>query len=170
MRAKRSAAAPESRLACSLTAAYRRRSPPPGRDQTFGAERQRDLVQPRRRCAGQVVERASHLDRIAGARRQRLVHVGQSVLTRARRRCRRRRSARQRHRQLGRWHKAPEPTLTSITSASSPAASFLERMDAVISRIDSTVAVTSRAVDALVGRREVGGLADDRRSRAPPVS
>jgi hypothetical protein len=41
--------------------------------------------------------------------------------------------------------KAPEPTLTSITSASSPAASFLERMDAVISGIDSTVAVTSRA-------------------------
>ena len=41
--------------------------------------------------------------------------------------------------------KAPEPTLTSITSASSPAASFLERIDAVISGIDSTVAVTSRA-------------------------
>ena len=40
--------------------------------------------------------------------------------------------------------KAPEPTFTSITNASSPAASFLERIDAVINGIDSTVAVTSR--------------------------
>ena len=40
--------------------------------------------------------------------------------------------------------KAPEPTLTSITSASSPAASFLERIEATISGIDSTVPVASR--------------------------
>ncbi len=40
--------------------------------------------------------------------------------------------------------KAPEPTLTSITSPSSPAASFLERIEAVIMATDSTVAVTSR--------------------------
>jgi len=40
--------------------------------------------------------------------------------------------------------KAPFPVFTSITSASSPAASFLERIDAVMSGIDSTVAVTSR--------------------------
>ncbi len=39
---------------------------------------------------------------------------------------------------------APEPTLTSITSPSSPAASFFDRIDAVIIAIDSTVAVTSR--------------------------
>ena len=39
---------------------------------------------------------------------------------------------------------APEPTLTSMTSASSPPASFFERIDAVISGIESTVAVTSR--------------------------
>ena len=39
---------------------------------------------------------------------------------------------------------APEPTLTSMTRASSPAASFLDRIDATISGIDSTVAVTSR--------------------------
>ena len=40
--------------------------------------------------------------------------------------------------------KAPLPTLTSITSASSPAASFFDRIDAVISGMHSTVAVTSR--------------------------
>ena len=40
--------------------------------------------------------------------------------------------------------RAPEPTLTSMTSASSPAASFFERIDAVISGSESTVAVTSR--------------------------
>ncbi len=40
--------------------------------------------------------------------------------------------------------KAPEPALTSIASAESPAASFFDRIDAVISGIDSTVAVTSR--------------------------
>ena len=40
--------------------------------------------------------------------------------------------------------KAPEPTFTSITSASSPEASFLERMEPVIMAMDSTVAVMSR--------------------------
>ncbi|KOS78175.1 hypothetical protein DM46_4636 [Burkholderia mallei] len=39
---------------------------------------------------------------------------------------------------------APEPTFTSIASAPTPAASFFDRIDAVISEIDSTVAVTSR--------------------------
>ena len=40
---------------------------------------------------------------------------------------------------------APEPALTSITSASRPAASFLDRIEATISGIDSTVAVASRS-------------------------
>ncbi|CRZ96941.1 Uncharacterised protein [Vibrio cholerae] len=40
--------------------------------------------------------------------------------------------------------KAPEPTFTSITSDSRPAASFLERIEAVISEMLSTVAVISR--------------------------
>ena len=40
---------------------------------------------------------------------------------------------------------APEPALTSMTSASSPAASFLDRIEATISGIDSTVAVASRS-------------------------
>ena len=39
---------------------------------------------------------------------------------------------------------APEPTFTSITSASSPAASFFDRIEATISGIDSTVPVASR--------------------------
>ena len=40
---------------------------------------------------------------------------------------------------------APEPALTSMTSASSPAASFFDRIEATISGIDSTVAVASRS-------------------------
>ena len=40
--------------------------------------------------------------------------------------------------------KAPEPVFTSRTRALKPAASFLDRIEAVISGIDSTVAVTSR--------------------------
>ena len=40
---------------------------------------------------------------------------------------------------------APEPVLTSITRPSIPSASFLLKMLAVISGIDSTVAVTSRS-------------------------
>ena len=40
--------------------------------------------------------------------------------------------------------KAPEPCLTSITSPSSPAASFFDRIEAVIRSRDSTVPVTSR--------------------------
>ncbi len=39
---------------------------------------------------------------------------------------------------------APVPVFTSITSPSSPAASFFDRIEAVMSGIDSTVAVTSR--------------------------
>ena len=40
--------------------------------------------------------------------------------------------------------KAPEPDLTSITSPCSPAASFFDRIEAVMRATDSTVAVTSR--------------------------
>ena len=40
--------------------------------------------------------------------------------------------------------KAPEPVLTSMTRPSRPAASFFDRIEAVISATDSTVAVTSR--------------------------
>ncbi len=40
---------------------------------------------------------------------------------------------------------APRPTLTSSTSASMPSASFFDRIEAAMSGIDSTVAVTSRS-------------------------
>ena len=40
--------------------------------------------------------------------------------------------------------KAPDPNLISITSASTPSASFLDKMDEMISEVESTVAVTSR--------------------------
>ena len=39
---------------------------------------------------------------------------------------------------------APEPDFTSSTSASSPAASFFDKIDAVIRSIDSTVPDSSR--------------------------
>ena len=66
---------------------------------------------------------------------------------------------------------APEPALMSITSASSPAASFLDRIEATISGIDSTVPVASRSA---YRRRSAGArsarLADDRAAgrRRPP--
>ncbi len=41
--------------------------------------------------------------------------------------------------------KAPRPTLRSMTSASRPSASFFARIEAVMSGMDSTVAVTSRS-------------------------
>ena len=41
--------------------------------------------------------------------------------------------------------KAPRPTFTSSTSASMPSASFFDRIDATMSGMDSTVAVTSRS-------------------------
>ena len=44
----------------------------------------------------------------------------------------------------GRVMNAPLPNVTSITRPWSPAASFLDRIDPVISGIDSTVPVTSR--------------------------
>jgi len=39
---------------------------------------------------------------------------------------------------------APEPTLTSMTRPAFPAATFFDRIEAVMSGIDSTVPVTSR--------------------------
>ncbi len=39
---------------------------------------------------------------------------------------------------------APDPHFTSITSPSSPSATFLDRIELTISGMDSTVAVTSR--------------------------
>ena len=64
--------------------------------------------------------------------------------------------------------KAPEPVFTSSTSASSPAASFFDWIDAVSSGIDSIVAVTiAHHIKPLVRRREVVGLADDRAADIP---
>ena len=40
--------------------------------------------------------------------------------------------------------KAPEPNFTSMTRPSSPAASFFDKIEAVMRSMDSTVAVTSR--------------------------
>ena len=56
--------------------------------------------------------------------------------------------------------KAPDPDLTSKTRASAPSATFLDRMEAVMRGMDSTVAVTSRRrVELLVGGTISSGLA-----------
>ena len=170
MRAKRSAAAPPSSAAPPRRAPPRRARRRRARSSSR-AQRERDLAQARvARRAREVVDRLAHLDRVAGRAAQHAVHVGQ-----------------QRRRWAGRCpsatstiaarelvaparasgRKAPEPTLTSITSASSPAASFLDRIEATISGIDSTVPVASRIA---YSRRSAGarsrGLADDRAARA----
>ena len=84
--------------------------------------------------------------RVAGGAAEHAVHVGEQRARSAGRcpRRRRRSPAPARGRASSSGMKAPEPTLTSITSASSPAASFLDRIEATISGIDSTVPVTSR--------------------------
>ncbi len=56
---------------------------------------------------------------------------------------------------------APRPALTSSTSASIPSAIFLLMIDAVMSGMLSTVAGdVAQRVERLVGRRDLGGLAD----------
>ncbi len=47
----------------------------------------------------------------------------------------------------------PDPTLTSIASASSPAASFLERIDAVMSGMESSPLLHVRHADGARGDR-----------------
>ncbi len=58
--------------------------------------------------------------------------------------------------------KAPEPVFTSRISAPRPAASFFDRIEAVISEMDlDRAGDVADGVERLVGRREVGGLADN---------
>ena len=54
--------------------------------------------------------------------------------------------------------KAPLPTLTSRTSASRPAASFLDMMEDAISGMDSTVAVASRSEYSLPSAGATSGV------------
>ncbi len=93
-------------------------------------------------------------------RRERFIHVGDE---------RRRLEARHRShgdeafgpitaRFLHRRHEGPEPHLTSSTRCSRPAASFFDRIVAVMSGMDSTVAVTSRMpLSRFVGGGQIGG-------------
>ena len=62
---------------------------------------------------------------------------------------------------------APEPVLTSSTSASRPSASFLDRIEATISGIDSTVPVASRTA---YRRRSAGARSAVWPTIAQPVS
>ena len=62
---------------------------------------------------------------------------------------------------------APEPTLTSMTSPPSPAASFLDRIEATIRPIDSTVPVASRTA---YRRRSAGARSAVCPMIAQPVS
>ena len=158
-----SVAAPLSSAACSFGAGGGQVGREVAEHQHLGSERQRHFMQARlARIATQVAHRLQHLQRIAHLGAEDLVHVGDQgrgaqpgagghrddalgqLLRKGRRRQRRRcRTSRP-------W-----------TSPCRPAASFLERMLAVMSGTLSTVAVTSRGVEAFVGRREVGCLADD---------
>ena len=120
----------------------------PRSDQQLGGERERHLVQPRVAArAGEIIDRVEDLDRIAGGAGERLVHVGdqrdrrQAGAGRRRRRCSRassRAPSQRRHEGAGAASSRPSP------APSRPAASFFDRIEAVISGIDSTVAVTSR--------------------------
>ena len=56
--------------------------------------------------------------------------------------------------------KAPEPHFTSKTSASNPAASFLDRIEAVIRSMLSTVPVTSRMAYSLRSAGAISALAE----------
>ena len=112
------------------------------------AERQRHLVQPR---VALLAGAGSRRLRAPRARCRRRVPSGwfMSVMSArgraGRRRWRPRRcSRRARAASSASAMKAPEPVFTSSTRPSSPAASFFDRIEAVISGIDSTVAVTSR--------------------------
>ena len=138
--------------------------------QQLGCERQRHLDQPRRRAARRAGRRSPpHLERVAGAVPSTWFMSVISARGRqpgaAGHRRRATRPARVPRRVAA--QNAPLPTFTSITSACSPAASFFDRMLAVISGSDSTVAghVADR-VEPLVGRRERGARADDRAAGA----
>ena len=143
MRAKRSAAAPLASARSSAPAGIGR---PASASSSAASASVTSRSRGSARAPGQQVDRFLHLERVAGgAPRHWLMSVSSAAQrspaplatpTMLRRRARARPSSEGRN--------APEPTLTSITSASSPAASFFERIEAVISGIDSTVAVTSR--------------------------
>ena len=160
MRAKRSAAAPEA--SARSTGPRPRRGRAARRPRT-SISRASALVtacsRASRRRAGQEVDASRTSSAFPTSWPSDLVHVGEprdrpeARFAGHRRPGFRPAPARSR----GTPQKAPEPTFTSMTSASSPAASFFERIDAVMSGTESTVAVTSRS------RRAAGP-----RARAPP--
>ena len=96
-------------------------------------------------CAGQIIDGVADFDRVAGGAGQRFVHVGDERDGRqAGVGGDRRNAGRELARAFSVGMKAPEPVFTSMTRPCSPAASFFDRIEAVMSATNSTVAVTSR--------------------------
>ena len=136
-----------------------------GGGEELAAERHGDVAEPAvDRVAAQEARGVRHLERVAGGGGQRLVHVGDQRPGRAAGAVRdldqRLGPARGRRRSVA--MKAPVPVLTSRTSASSPAASFFDRIEAVMRSIElDRAGDVADGVEAPVGRGDVGGLADD---------
>ena len=133
-----------------------------GGGQHLGSQCHGHCVDPRVAVlTGQVTHRFTHFYRIAGAGGQHLVHIGQAAtevrqpapLATATMLLASSSDASK----VG--IKAPEPTFTSITSASSPEASFLERMEPVNhgDRFDGGGDVPY-CIDTLVSGGEIAGL------------
>ncbi len=77
IRSNRSAAAPEAKARRIASAPASRPAASPAWLEDLGAERDRHVVEPAvDRVAAQEARRVRHLERVAGRRRQRLVHVG----------------------------------------------------------------------------------------------
>ena len=162
MRAKRSAAAPE----CSAASAS---ASTPTSSSAARAQLQRHLDQPRLAGAvAQHVDRLAHLERVAGRAAEHLVHVGQQ------------RGARQAGalgdlgdraaelgRLLARGHERAGAGLDVHHQRVEPLGELLgeDRGDDQRDRLDGAGGVAQR-VEAAVGGRELGGLADDRAARA----
>ena len=163
MRPNLSAAAPDSQRLRRSGPRRRRRRP---RARRAPAPRRRaPPSRPRARAstavAGQRIHHLDHLERVAGGGGQRLVHVGDQ--RRGRQPAPFAVSTSARGQRLAPpssvFMKAPEPVLTSSTSASSPAASFFDRIEAVIRAIDLDRRRSRRG-----WRRAAGRRARDRRS------
>ena len=117
-----------------------------GETQKLAAERQRDPLQPLVLVfAGQEIDRVLHFDRVARGAGERLVHVGDQRHGRQAGAVRDRRDAlRQLARRFERGHEGARAGLHVHHQAFEAGGEFFDRIEAVISATNSTVAVTSR--------------------------
>lgn len=136
--------------------------------QHLGAERDGDLMEARlAAAAGQVIERIGDLERIAGGARQRLVHVGEQrrgrqagIIGDADERLRQR----ARLRRLGQEGAGAELHIHGKAVQAGRELLGQDRGSDQRQRFDRRRDVAD-GVEALVGRRQIGGLADDGAAR-----